>query len=81
MASLQLNKKNQKKEQHHQPEHAPLAGKTIDTSPEWPETNWGGAGEAHMNQSSQLEEDHIEQMIQELLDHGSIELCCSDNST
>lgn len=24
-----------------------------------------------------LEDDHIEQMIEELLDYGSIELCCS----
>ncbi|XP_061363883.1 protein PPLZ02-like [Gastrolobium bilobum] len=27
-----------------------------------------------------LEEDHIEQMIEELLDYGSIELCCHSNS-
>ncbi|XP_031266398.1 ethylene-responsive transcription factor ERF003-like [Pistacia vera] len=86
MASLQVNKKNMKKEPQDQPQCAPFAGKTIETSPEWPETKWVGAGESHMDQSGQqqfksLEDDHIEQMIQELLDYGSIELCGNENST
>nr|ACU22109.1 unknown [Glycine max] len=66
-----------------------IAGSSADTSFRWPdnrheefrwlEGNWVGVeGQVEVsNQQFQpvLEDDHIEQMIQELLDYGSIELC------
>ncbi|KAI4329382.1 hypothetical protein L6164_021650 [Bauhinia variegata] len=66
-----------------------VAGTSAETSFGWPEKqreesqwledNW--VGEQGQDQDTQqqfqpvLEDDHIEQMIQELLDYGSIELC------
>ncbi|KAI3442502.1 AP2/ERF domain-containing protein [Psidium guajava] len=44
----------------------------------WHEMNWDsdeGQGENSVQQFRPLEDDHIEQMIEELLDYGSIELC------
>ncbi|KAJ4718583.1 Ethylene-responsive transcription factor [Melia azedarach] len=90
MASLQGHKKSTPKEQL-QPhtQCTPLAGKSIETNPRWPETKRVG-GETQVEspptttttsqQFKSLEDDHIEQMIEELLDYGSIELCCG-NST
>ncbi|KAK7381534.1 hypothetical protein VNO80_00079 [Phaseolus coccineus] len=66
-----------------------IAGSSADTGFRWPENrheelrwlegNWvsvGGQVEvSHQQFQPVLEDDHIEQMIQELLDYGSIELC------
>ncbi|KAL5574493.1 hypothetical protein UlMin_017796 [Ulmus minor] len=51
------------------------------SGPQWPEGNWVGdrsGGDQSGGDSQQfkpLEDDHIEQMIEELLDYGYIELC------
>ncbi|KAF8041772.1 hypothetical protein BT93_A0390 [Corymbia citriodora subsp. variegata] len=45
---------------------------------QWHEMNWDsdeGQGDNSVQQFRPLEDDHIEQMIEELLDYGSIELC------
>lgn len=45
---------------------------------QWHEMNWDsdeGQGDNSVQQFRQLEDDHIEQMIEELLYYGSIELC------
>lgn len=46
---------------------------------QWPEANWvceNGQGESNTSQQFKaLDDDHIEQMIEELLDYGYIELC------
>ncbi|EXB67204.1 Ethylene-responsive transcription factor [Morus notabilis] len=48
---------------------------------DWPEGNWvGGNGQGEISSTNQqlikpLEDDHIEQMIEELLDYSYIELC------
>lgn len=66
-----------------------IAGSSADTGFRWPdnrheefrwlEGNWVGVeGQvevSHQQFQPVLEDDHIEQMIQELLDYGSIELC------
>lgn len=56
-----------------------IAGTSAETGFRWLEGNWVGVeGQvevSHQQFQPVLEDDHIEQMIQELLDHGSIELC------
>lgn len=58
-----------------------IAGTSAETGFRCPESNWAGEegqGEVGLGQQQfqpVLEDDHIEQMIQELLHYGSIELC------
>lgn len=87
MASLQATKKKNvpKPPAVLQSQCKPFAGKSIDASAGWPETKWiNEETQVRSTNNSQqfkaLEDDHIEQMIEELLDYGSIELCCG-NST
>ncbi|KAK4858394.1 hypothetical protein QYF36_015699 [Acer negundo] len=78
------------------PETSFAAGKSIETNSGWPENMWviddeedqigsstssSSSSSSHDHQQFQaLEDDHIEQMIEELLDYGSIELCCGNSS-
>ncbi|XP_061340102.1 ethylene-responsive transcription factor ERF003-like [Gastrolobium bilobum] len=56
-----------------------IAGTSSEPCFRWLEGNWVGVeGKVEVSQQQfqpVLEDDHIEQMIQELLDYGSIELC------
>ncbi|XP_065868274.1 ethylene-responsive transcription factor ERF003-like [Euphorbia lathyris] len=81
LASLQqVTKKNNnatQKSHHHdhdhdhdQPQFDPFGSCST-----WPEeTNWEG-GNSQQQQSNELEDHHIQQMIEELLDYGSMEFC------
>ncbi|KAJ1410059.1 DNA-binding domain superfamily [Sesbania bispinosa] len=88
MASLSLQMANQKPpERQPQPSHRSnpfaspnaIAGTTSDSGFRWLEGNWvgmeGQVEVSHQQFQPVLEDDHIEQMIQELLHYGSIELC------
>lgn len=62
------------------PPSAGIAGISCIRGFEWPEVNWvGEQGQGESSNTNQqfeaLEDDHIEQMIEELLDYGYIELC------
>ncbi|CAK7336278.1 unnamed protein product [Dovyalis caffra] len=85
MASLQGTKKNATKQSRQascttfHPSHG-IAGKTVETVSKWPEGNWVGEESKvengdHQQRFKSLEDHHIEQMIQELLDCGSMEFC------
>ncbi|XVF74837.1 hypothetical protein PTKIN_Ptkin13bG0142900 [Pterospermum kingtungense] len=84
MAALQLAKKNAAKEAYAAQCHplAPscgIAGSNGDMG-SWqkPENKWEGEESQVASEEQQfipLQDDHIEQMIEELLDYGSIELC------
>ncbi|XP_022777109.1 ethylene-responsive transcription factor ERF003-like [Durio zibethinus] len=89
MAALQLAKKNAVKETYTAQCHplAPSCGITGVKIEEMdclrqPETKW--EGEENQAGSEQqfipLEDDHIDQMIEELLDYGSIELCSASST-
>ncbi|KAG8643748.1 ethylene-responsive transcription factor ERF003 [Manihot esculenta] len=83
VASLQATKKNATK-QTHEPEYTPfdssngIAGKSVESCSSWPEGKWVGEENEVGNsqqQDKELEDHHIEQMIEELLDYGSMEFC------
>ncbi|OWM69586.1 ethylene-responsive transcription factor ERF003-like [Punica granatum] len=89
-ASLQLTKKTssankEPKESHHSspPGFARSDGSDGGDRPvviQWNEMNWDSYSEDDSSSGSHqlvrpLEDDHIEQMIEELLDYGSVELC------
>nr|APQ47418.1 AP2/ERF domain-containing transcription factor [Vernicia fordii] len=87
MASLQVTKnKNVTKQTIHRTHCDPfgtsndIAGKSVETDCTWPEGKWvseesqiGNSQEGQVNE--ELEDHHIEQMIEELLDYGSMEFC------
>ncbi|KAL2338194.1 hypothetical protein Fmac_012640 [Flemingia macrophylla] len=89
MASLSLQMAKQKPPQNKEPQPShgsnafasanAIPGSSADTGIRWLEGNWVGVeGQvevSHQQFQPVLEDDHIEQMIQELLDYGSIELC------
>ncbi|CAH8387785.1 unnamed protein product [Eruca vesicaria subsp. sativa] len=90
MASLQLTKQTQAQTQNPrlQPLSLPDTDRVMNVTAKGNHYNMGGGvtetmketkwenGNANMQQSFRtLEEDHIEQMIEELLHYGSIELC------
>ncbi|WRX26988.1 AP2/ERF domain - like 10 [Theobroma cacao] len=83
MAALQLAKKNAAKESYAAQCHAlaPTSGIAQSIGEmdcrRQPENKWDGE-ESQVGSEQQfipLEDDHIDQMIEELLDYGSIELC------
>ncbi|KAJ9189935.1 hypothetical protein P3X46_001181 [Hevea brasiliensis] len=84
MTSLQVTKKNVTKQTHEQPQCNPfatsngIAGKSVESGSTWPEGKWVGE-ESEVGNSQQqdktLEDHHIAQMIEELLDYGSMEFC------
>lgn len=86
MASLQLTEKTSAKEpKKSHGNDTVFARKVADMGDgpaviEWNEMNWDSSSEDGSSSGSQqvvrpLEDDHIEQMIDELLDYGSVELC------
>ncbi|XVF24690.1 hypothetical protein REPUB_Repub13aG0149000 [Reevesia pubescens] len=90
MAALQLAKKNAAKESYPAQCHALAASCGITGSnigemdcQRQPENKWEG-NENQVGSDQQqfipLQEDHIDQMIEELLDYGSIELCSVSSS-
>ncbi|EEF35073.1 ethylene-responsive transcription factor ERF003 [Ricinus communis] len=58
-----------------------IAGKSVETGSPWPEGKWvgeesqDGNSQHQYQQGNALEDHHIEQMIEELLDYGSMEFC------
>ncbi|KAF5739043.1 hypothetical protein HS088_TW12G00241 [Tripterygium wilfordii] len=65
-----------------------IGGRRVELGTEWQEAKWvgGEVGQLGINQQQQqqfkaLEDDHIEQMIEELLDYGSMEFSCPDVSS
>ncbi|KAB5573134.1 hypothetical protein DKX38_000328 [Salix brachista] len=87
MASLQATKKNETGQSYEAQckktftsSHG-IAGKTAGTCSKWQEGNWVGDQDSqvgngdHEQHFKSLEAHHIEQMIEELLDCGSMELC------
>ncbi|KAF5741766.1 hypothetical protein HS088_TW10G00772 [Tripterygium wilfordii] len=90
---LQMTKKNAPKESHGKRQRNPfatsdgIAGRIAELGSEWQETKWvgGEVSELGINQQQQqfkaLEDDHIEQMIEELLDYGSMEFSSPDVSS
>ncbi|KAJ6428296.1 hypothetical protein OIU84_023674 [Salix udensis] len=92
MASLQATKKNEAGQSYEAQckktftsSHG-IAGKTAGTCSKWPEGNWVGEdsqvgnGTDHEQHFKSLEAHHIEQMIEELLDCGSMEFCSVGSS-
>ncbi|KAF5726972.1 ethylene-responsive transcription factor ERF-like [Tripterygium wilfordii] len=87
MAALQLQvtKKNIPKQSNGMSKCNPfvtsdgIAGRSVELGKEWPDTKWvgGEVSQLGINQQQQqfkaLEDDHIEQMIEELIDYGSME--------
>ncbi|WCJ40416.1 Integrase-type DNA-binding superfamily protein [Euphorbia peplus] len=82
-SSMQLNKKNSTKKSHQdeqQFDHLGVAGGSSGAGTNWPETDWDSYSEGGNSQeqnSNALEDHHIQQMIEELLDYGSMEFCFS----
>ncbi|KAF9688902.1 hypothetical protein SADUNF_Sadunf01G0036100 [Salix dunnii] len=87
MASLQATKKNETGQSYEAQckktftsSHG-IAGKTVETCSKWQEGNWVGEdsqvgnGVHDQQHFKSLEAHHIEQMIEELLDCGSMEFC------
>jgi len=90
MTSLQATKKNVTKQSHDAQctsfgtSHG-IAGKTVENGSKWQEGNWVGGGsqagnDDHQEHFKSLEDHHIEQMIEELLDRGSMEFCYVDST-
>ncbi|KAJ6934270.1 hypothetical protein NC651_009339 [Populus alba x Populus x berolinensis] len=90
MTSLQATKKNVTKQSHDAQctsfgtSHG-IAGKTVENDSKWQEGNWVGGGsqagnDDHQEHFKSLEDHHIEQMIEELLDRGSMEFCYVDST-
>ncbi|XP_039017592.1 ethylene-responsive transcription factor ERF003-like [Hibiscus syriacus] len=82
MAALQLAKKNAAKDSYAttQCQTSAVPGSNIEGTDCWrhPENNWEGNEESQVGSEEQfipLEDDDVEQMIEELLHYGSIELC------
>ncbi|KDP41999.1 hypothetical protein JCGZ_27017 [Jatropha curcas] len=93
MASLQVTKnKNVNKQTHNdQAQYCKpfdtsngIAGKSIETSFSWPEGDWVGeesqVGNSQGQEFKALEDHHIEQMIEELIDYGSMEFCSASST-
>lgn len=76
MASLQMTKTQFALRKSADPTHRP-ATKLHDGHWSETEVKWVAGGEAE--EVRRLEDDHVEQMIQELLDLGSFEFCPNDN--
>jgi hypothetical protein len=91
MASLQATKKNVTKQSYEaqckktfDTSHG-IAGETVETGSKWQEGNWAGEDSQvgngdHQQHFKSLEAHHIEQMIEELLDCGSMEFCSAGST-